>query len=97
MSDHHHSHDHGHDHSHADHDHSHDLEPALQSSLYPKIEFDNIVTLNETKPKSGAAIVRKTWAQRLDDFPELASDADDEQLLMHIPSATFCHPRAALY
>lgn len=87
MSDHHHSHDHGHDHehSHADHDHSHDLEPALQSNLYSKIEFDNIVTFNETEPKTGAAIVKKTWAQRLDNSPELASDADDEQLLMHIP------------
>jgi hypothetical protein len=83
MSGHHHSHDHGH--GHTEHDHSHDLEPALQSSLYAKIEFDNVTTLNEKTPKSGAAIVRKTWAQRLDPTPELASDDDDEQLLMHVP------------
>jgi PITH domain len=28
--------------------------------------------------------VKKTWAQRLDDAPELESDAD-EQLLIHVP------------
>jgi PITH domain len=85
MSDHHHSHDHGHDHSHGEHDHSHDAEPALQSNLYAKIDFDQIVTLNESEPKSGSAVVRKTWAQRLDNSPELISDDDDEQLLMHVP------------
>jgi hypothetical protein len=83
MSNHHHNHSHSHgDH---DHDHSHDLEPALQSSLYSKIEFDNITTLNETTPKSGAGIVKKTWAQRHDPTPELASNDDDEQMIMHIP------------
>jgi hypothetical protein len=38
----------------------------------------------EATPKSGTAIVKKTWAERLNDQPELESDAD-EQLLMHIP------------
>lgn len=38
----------------------------------------------EAVPKSGAAIVQKTWAERLNDQPELESDAD-EQLLMYIP------------
>jgi hypothetical protein len=38
----------------------------------------------EATPKSGAAIVQKTWADRLNDEPELESDAD-EQLLMYIP------------
>lgn len=75
-------HDHGH--SHGDHDHSHDLEPALQSNLYKQINFDNIITLNEAQPRSGSAIVQKTWDQRLNDTPALESDAD-EQLLMHIP------------
>lgn len=77
-----HSRDHGHDH--AEHDHSHDLEPALQSSLYSKIAFEEIITLNEFTPKSGAAIVKKEWNQRLDDSLTLNSDAD-EQLLMHVP------------
>jgi hypothetical protein len=80
-------HDHsGHDHGsgHDGHDHSHDLEPALQSNLYKQINFDNIITLNETEPRSGAAIVKKTWDQRLSDEPVLESDAD-EQILMHIP------------
>jgi hypothetical protein len=38
----------------------------------------------ETTPNSGASIVQKTWAERLNDEPELESDAD-EQLLMTIP------------
>ena len=90
MADHHHHHDehgghgHGHSHGHDEHDHSHDLTPALQSNLYKQIEFEKIITLNEAEPKSGAAIVKKTWAQRLDDSLELESDAD-EQLLMHVP------------
>lgn len=91
MSHHHHDHYDGqeplHDHHDHDHNHSHDQTPALQSNLYKYIDFDKITTLNESEPQSGAAVVRKTWAQRLDDTPELESDAD-EQLLMHIPSVT---------
>jgi hypothetical protein len=79
-----HSHDdHGHDHDH-DHDHSNDITPALQSTLYSQLDFDSIITLNEAESRSGVGIVKKTWAQRLDDEPELKSDAD-EQLLMYIP------------
>lgn len=78
-------HDHSHGHGHGDgHDHSHDLEPALQSSLYKQIQFDQIRTLNEAEPGAGAAIVQKTWSERLNDQPVLESDAD-EQILMHIP------------
>jgi hypothetical protein len=80
---HHHDHD-GHGHGHGHDEHSHDLEPALQSNLYQQIDFESIITLNEAEPRSGAAVVKKTWAQRLDDTPELESDTD-EQLLMHIP------------
>jgi hypothetical protein len=81
----HHHHDHeGHDHSHGHDDHSHDLTPALQSLLYQQIDFEGINTLNEAQPKTGNAIVKKTWAERLDDTPELQSDAD-EQILMHVP------------
>ena len=80
---HHHDHD-GHGHGHGHDEHSHDLEPALQSNLYKQIDFESIITLNEAEPRSGAAVVKKTWAQRLDDTPELESDTD-EQLLMHIP------------
>jgi hypothetical protein len=78
--------DHGHDHSHGDggHDHSDDITPAIQHSLYQHIDFDAITTLNEATPGSGAAVVKKTWAERLEENPELESDAD-EQLLMHIP------------
>jgi hypothetical protein len=43
-----------------------------------------IADATETIPKAGAAIVQKTWAERLNDKPELESDAD-EQLLMTIP------------
>ena len=94
----HHDHEHGgqsHDHGHDEHDHSHDLEPALQSLLYQQIDFDKIVTLNEAQPRSGAAIVKKTWAQRLHDSPELQSDAD-EQLLMHIPYAVLVWIRPSI-
>lgn len=76
-------HDHG-GHDHHDHDHSDDVTPALQSLLYEQIDFSAVETLNEAEPRSGAKILQKTWAQRLDEEPELESDAD-EQLLMTIP------------
>lgn len=87
-------HDHsGHSHSHGDdHSHSDDITPALQYSLYQHIDFDGITTLNESETDSGKAIVKKTWAERLQEQPELVSDAD-EQVLMHIPfvkSASKC-------
>jgi len=76
-------HDHsGHDH--AGHDHSDDITPVLQYSLYQHISFDDITTRNESEPHAGKAIVKKTWAERLEAEPELESDAD-EQLLIHIP------------
>lgn len=79
----------GHDHSHdGEHDHSDDITPALQSSLYEHIDFDHITTLNEETSGSGKAIVQKTWAQRMDEEPELASDAD-EQLILNIPLRFF--------
>ncbi|KAJ5761933.1 uncharacterized protein N7511_005315 [Penicillium nucicola] len=85
MSGHHHDHGDGHGHCHSeDHDHSNDITPAIQSLLYSQIDFDKITTLNESVPKAGAAITQKTWAERLNDKPELESDAD-EQLLMNIP------------
>lgn len=78
-------HDHsGHGHNHAEHDHSDDITPALQYSLYQHINFDDITTLNESETDSGKAVVKKTWAERLEQEPELESDAD-EQLLIHIP------------
>ncbi|OQD67277.1 hypothetical protein PENDEC_c040G01360 [Penicillium decumbens] len=83
MSDHHHHHGDG-GHCHGEHDHSNDITPAIQSLLYSQIDFGAITTLNEATEKGGAAIVQKTWAERLNDKPELESDAD-EQLLMYIP------------
>jgi hypothetical protein len=80
-------HGHSHSHSHGDdgaHDHNDDITPAIQHSLYQHIDFDAITTLNEAIPGSGAAVVKKTWAERLEVVPEVESDAD-EQLLMHIP------------
>lgn len=78
-----HGHDHGHDHDH-EHDHSDDITPALQASLYEQINFDEITTLNEDRRDAGKAVVKKTWAERLETETELASDAD-EQLLMSVP------------
>lgn len=84
----HHCHDehdhHGHSHHDGEHDHSDDITPALQSSLYEQINFDEITTLNEARRDAGKEIVRKTWAERLSAQPELESDAD-EQLLMTVP------------
>ena len=40
--------------------------------------------MNEAERGSGKAVVKKTWAERLSEEPELESDTD-EQLLMHIP------------
>lgn len=76
----------GHDHGHHDHEHDHsdDITPALQSSLYEQISFDDIITLNESVTDAGKAVVKKTWVERLHPEPELASDAD-EQLLMTVP------------
>jgi len=79
--DHHHGHDH--DHTHV-HDHTDDITPAIQNHIYQQIDFDAINTLNEKEPRSGAAICKKTWAERLEEATILCSDAD-EQLLMHIP------------
>lgn len=81
-----HCHDEHHDHSHGHdgHDHSDDITPALQYSLYQHIDFDAVTTLNEAKASSGRNILKKTWAERLQEEPELESDAD-EQLLMHVP------------
>ncbi|KAF1990811.1 DUF1000-domain-containing protein [Aulographum hederae CBS 113979] len=82
----HHEHDHDHnDHEHGDgHDHSDDITPALQNLLYDQIDFSAFTCLNEEVPGSGAAIIQKTYAQRLEPEPEVKSDAD-EQLLMLVP------------
>ena len=74
---------HGHD-DHGAHDHSDDIEPALQSILWKHVEFEKIVTLNETETDAGAKIVEKTWPQRMNPEPVLISNAD-EQLLMTVP------------
>lgn len=66
------------------HDHSDDITPALQHSLYQQINLDEVTTLNEAVPDSGKAVVKKTWAERMDEAPEVESDAD-EQLLMNVP------------
>lgn len=71
-------------HHHDGHDHSDDLAPALQFSLYQHINFDEVTTLNETQYGSGKAIVKKTWAERLNDEPEVVSDAD-AQLIINVP------------
>ncbi|PHH78209.1 hypothetical protein CDD82_3159 [Ophiocordyceps australis] len=102
-----HCHDEHAGHGHGDgHDHSDDITPALQSSLYEQINFDEIVTLNESVRDSGKKVVRKAWTERMEAAPEVESDAD-EQLLMTVPftaqvklhsillrtSASACAPR----
>lgn len=85
----HHCHDEHDDHHHhhvggAEHDHSDDITPAVQFSLYQQINFDEITTLNEQVHGSGKAILKKTWAERLETEPEVVSDAD-EQLIINVP------------
>jgi hypothetical protein len=77
-------HDHHHHHDGAQHDHSDEIKPAVEFSLYERIHFDQITTLNEATYGSGKAIVKKTWNERMTNDPELASDTD-EQLLITIP------------
>ncbi|RDA93769.1 hypothetical protein CP533_0258 [Ophiocordyceps camponoti-saundersi (nom. inval.)] len=79
-----HCHDEHDGHDHHEHDHSDDITPALQSSLYEQIDFDQITTLNEATRDAGKAVVKKTWAERMYPEPELVSDAD-QQLLMTVP------------
>ncbi|KAI0163154.1 PITH domain-containing protein [Pestalotiopsis sp. NC0098] len=79
-----HTHSHGGDGHDHEHDHSDDITPALQHSLYEHIDFDKVETLNEATAGSGKAIVRKSWAERLQEEPELESDAD-EQIIMSVP------------
>ncbi|KAI4600608.1 hypothetical protein KJ359_000967 [Pestalotiopsis sp. 9143b] len=79
-----HTHSHGGDGHDHEHDHSDDITPALQHSLYEHIDFDKVETLNEATAGSGRAIVRKSWAERLQEEPELESDAD-EQIIMSVP------------
>lgn len=82
------AHEHDHDgcggHVEGAHDHTDDIVPALQNSLYQRIDFDKIRCMNEARSDSSKAIVKKTWAERMEVEPELESDAD-EQLLMYIP------------
>jgi len=76
-------HDHsGHSHGDGEHDHSDDITPALQFSLYQHIDFDQVTALNEARHGSGREIVKKTWAERMQDLPELESDADEELLIV---------------
>lgn len=74
----------GHDHSHDGHDHSEETNPALQTLIWKQIDFDNVRTLNESEPDTGVRVIKKTWQQRLEAEPELASDLD-EQLLIFVP------------
>jgi len=84
-----HSHDHydgedPHDHSHGAHDHDDDITPALQNLLYEQIDFSAVTCLNEEEPRSASKVLQKTWMERMEDEPELKSDAD-EQLLLVVP------------
>jgi hypothetical protein len=87
-----HSHDHhghGGPHDH-DHDHSDDITPALQNLLYEQIDFSKVNCLNESESRSGAKVLQKTWVERMEPEPELASDVD-EQLLLSVPYAIPVH------
>jgi hypothetical protein len=87
-----HHHDHGHGHSHGvDHDHDdhgqpseHAYETTPANLLYEQLDFPKVTTLNEEQPRSGEAILKKTWTERLNGDPVLESDTD-EQLLMTVP------------
>ncbi|RYP31638.1 hypothetical protein DL767_005645 [Monosporascus sp. MG133] len=74
----------GHGHHDHEHDHSDDITPAIQHSLYQHINFDAVNTMNEAVPGSGKAVIKKTWAERMQVEPELVSDAD-EQIIVNVP------------
>ncbi|KAF2102839.1 DUF1000-domain-containing protein, partial [Rhizodiscina lignyota] len=78
-----HEHDHGDDHDHGQpSEHTYETTPA--NLLYEQLDFPKVTTLNEDQSGSGEAILKKTWAERLDPEPLLESDAD-EQILMTVP------------
>ncbi|EST05301.1 PITH domain protein [Kalmanozyma brasiliensis GHG001] len=81
------SHPHSHSgpcgHSHHDDDSHVAPDAGDQDLLFTSIDRDRVLTLNESTPGSGAAII-KTWDRRLDAEPSCISDADD-QLILHIP------------
>ena len=77
-------HSYGDGYDHSAHDHADDITPALQYSLYRHINFDDVTCMNELSSGSSKAVLKKTWAERLQQEPELESDAD-EQLLIYIP------------
>eukprot|EP00978_Attheya_sp_CCMP212_P013130 scaffold32854_cov59-Attheya_sp.AAC.5 len=67
------------------HDHSeHGAEEGLGQSLRPQIDFPSVVCLNEAVPNSGQ-LVLKLHEDRLTDVPNLLSNPDDPELLLHIP------------
>jgi hypothetical protein len=82
--DHSHDHNHGHGHDGHDHDHSDDIIPALQNLLYEQIDFSKVNCLNEEESESAIKVLKKTWTERMEPEPELASDVD-EQLLLTVP------------
>ncbi|KAI5290310.1 hypothetical protein KEM54_001881, partial [Ascosphaera aggregata] len=53
-------------------------------NLHRYIDFDRVVTLNESVAGSGQAVIKKTWDQRFDEEPSLDSDVD-EQLIISVP------------
>lgn len=79
-----HDHDHGHGGHDHDHDHSDDITPALQNLLYAQVDFSKVTCLNESESGSAVKVLQKTWMQRMEPVPELASDVD-EQLLLTVP------------
>jgi hypothetical protein len=86
------SHHHDHHHDHYDgqdpidhnHDHDDDLTPAVQNLLYAQLDFDAVQCMNEAEAGSAIKVLRKTWADRLNNTPEIETDTD-EQLLLTIP------------
>lgn len=88
-----HEHDHHDHHDHGDsHDHSDEVSPALQKLIYTQIDFPKLRTLNEEEADSGLGVIQKSWSQRMDLEPSLASDAD-EQLLIFVPYVISTHSK----
>lgn len=72
---------HEHDHNHDPGDHLPPPNSNASQSLYPYIDHDNVIALNESQDGSGAKIVRK-YSERLETEPLLESDVDEELLIL---------------
>lgn len=86
-------HGHTHGHGHGGHGHSHEIDDPSGNTLYPYIDRDRIMGLNEASSGMASRIV-KSWDNRLEPEPHLETDEDDAELIITIPFIAAVHVRS---